>query len=156
MDTIGQICVLLEKKKEKFNDYEKYTLEMLHCGADDIENYITQRAEIATEIDELTEEIGRICDGEANGDVFFRTASSKINYDEVPPELHPVFEAGQQVRSVANRILQSEKQVLERLESLKEEARSKIRENQNLPKIKKYLSDLGDQPTDGNLTNGKA
>ena len=156
MDVIGQVCILLEKKKEQFNEYERCTLEMLHCEADDVENYITQRGAIANEIDEITEEIGRICDNFPGGALLFETASAKVNFEDIPPEFGPVFEAGQQVRSVAYRISESEKQALERLTSLKEEARAKIRENQNLPRIKKYLSDLGDQPTDGNLTSGKA
>ena len=156
MDTVAQICELLEAKKEKFGQYERATLAMLDCGVDDIENYITERAVLATEIDELDEEIARICDDEPNGNVWYSAAKANLNFSQVPPELQPVFEGGQQVRSLASRIATSEKQVVERLEFIQNEAMEKLREQQNVPKIKKYLSDLGDQPNTGSFKSEKA
>ena len=156
MDTITQICLLLEQKKNKFLEYEQATMEMLHCDADDIEEYITKRGILANEIDGISEEIGRVCNQEPNGQLYFQAAAAAVNFDEILPEMHPIYELGQQTRSVVARIMNSDKQVVERLELLKAEALAKIKENQNLPKIKKYLSDLGDTAENGQFTSGKA
>lgn len=156
MDTIAKVLALLEKKSEFFDEYEKATQELLRCDADDVEYYITRRAELANEIDQVTEEIGLACDGQPSGEIMFAAASSRVDYQNVPPELRPVFESGQNIRSTASRIMQTEMQAISRLESLRDEAKEKIRQNQNLPKIKKYLTDLAETPAETSFTEGKA
>lgn len=156
MDTIGCIGKLLEEKNTKFLAYEQATLEMLHCDVDAIENYIIKRGELANEIDACTEEIGRVCDKEPNGKLLFQAALAQINYEMVPPDMYPLYELGQQILGVASRVRTSDGQVLERLETLKQDALAKIKENQNLPKIKKYLVDLGENTASGSFTSGKA
>ncbi len=156
MDTIAKIGMLLQEKENKFLAYEQTTLDMLHCEADAIEDYIIKRGQLANEIDEITEEIGRLCDKEPHSRLLFQAASAQINFDQILPEMQPLYEQGQRILGVVSRIQNSEKQVVTRLESLKAEALTKIKENQNLPKIKKYLVDLGDTPTSGNFTSEKA
>lgn len=154
--TVEKVLTLLDKKAGLFTEYEKATQDLLVCEADDVEKYIIERGRLANEIDEVTEEIGFVCDGEPNGEVIFSAASAKINYDRVPPELRSVFESGQNVRSIAARILETDKQVTARLEGIRDEAKEKIRQNQNMPKIKKYLTDLTEKPGEGGLKSGKA
>lgn len=156
MDTITAVCSLLEEKKKQLLNYEEATLAMLSCDADDVEHYIIERSKLAIAVDELGDEIARLCDGEAAGVVLLETAQGKMTFEKVPSEYQCVFYGAQGVSSVVNRIKESDKQVVERLELLRDEARQAIRQNQNLPKIKKYLTDLTDKSADGGLTSGKA
>ncbi len=156
MDINVQLCVLLEKKVAKFSQYETLTQELLHCEVDDIDDYITKRGLLANEIDALDEDIQTLCEGGARAELYYRTAMGRVNFAEISPDLQPAFELSQQVRRVIGRIQNGEVQVMERLQGLKSEALGKIRENQNLPKIKKYLVDLGEAPPEGHFTSGKA
>lgn len=156
MDTVGKVLALLDHKAELFAEFEKATQELLVCDVDDVEHYITRRGELANEIDSVMEEIGRICDAAPGGGVIFDAANARIDYDRVPPEYHPLFAVGQNIRSVVSRVRQTDKQVVARLEGLRDDAKDKIRQNQNIPKIKKYLTDLADKPGEAGLTTGKA
>ena len=156
MDIAAELCRLLEQKKEHFLEYEQATLAMLDCEADDVDQYITQRGFIATEIDELTEQMARLCDGLPERDLLLEAAAGQVDFGNVPSEYHCVFYGGQAVRSVVNRIMETEKQVVARFEGMREEAREYIRLNQHIPKIKKYLANLADKPADMGLTNEKA
>ncbi|MGD9560461.1 MAG: hypothetical protein AB7V55_07640 [Oscillospiraceae bacterium] len=156
MDTIAEICRLMEAKKERFFEYEKATLAMLECGPDDVEHYITQRGELAIEIDALTEQIARLASEEPAAELLVAAAAGRAEFAQLPPEYHCVFYEAQSVQSVANRIRETEKQVLARLNMFKDEALANIRQNQNLPKIKKYLTDLSGKNAQGSLTDEKA
>lgn len=156
MDVIAQICTLLEQKKALFTEYEQATQALLDCEADTVENYITQRGQKAIEIDALTEEIARLCSGMPASDLLLDATLARIDFAKLPPEYHSVFYEAQAVRSVAHRVSETDKQVVVRLEQLRDEALLNIRQNQNVPKIKKYLTDLSDRPSAGSLTDGKA
>lgn len=156
MDTVGKILTLLDKKAALFFEYEKATQDILYCEPDDVEHYITLRGGLANEIDEVTEKIGLACDEMPNSEVVFATASGRINYDKVPPEYQLIFESSQSIRSTMSRIMEAEKQVIVRLEAFRDEAKKKIRQNQNVPKIKKYLTGLMEKQGEGGLTDGKA
>ncbi len=155
MDIIQNICHLLNDKKDKFSEYEKLTIEMLHCNVDDLGNYITKRSKLANEIDEISAKIETLCLKEPKGDVYAKVSYAQLSFENVPVELQPMFELGQQVRGTMARILKLEPQVIQRLEGLKREAFQKIKENHNLPKIKKYLTNLGEQPSSGHFTSTK-
>ena len=156
VNTVEKICALLEKKKQLFLEYEQATKTLLECDADAAEHYITQRSELATKVDEVTEEIGRICDKEEYSELLMNIAAGQTNFEDVPTEYKGIFTQAQEVRGIAYRISTEEPQVLQRLGSLRTEAEVKIRENQHLPKIKKYLTDLNQQPGTGAITDGKA
>ncbi len=156
MDSTGYVSQLLEEKKAKFLEYEEATRAMLTCDADSVEHYITLRGSLANEIDQINEQIGRASDEAANGNLLLDTAMTRVNFEHIPPEYKPIFEEAQAVGSVAFRIQELDKQVMERLAQLREEAREGIRQNQNLPKIKKYLTDLASPQDEQSLTSGKA
>ncbi len=153
---VKEICKLLEKKKQLFLEYEKATKTLLECDADAAEHYITQRSELATKVDEVTEEIGRICDKEDYSQLLMKIAAGQSNYEDVPSEYREIFAQAQEVQGIVYRISTTEPQVMQRLENLRGEAEVKIRENQHLPKIKKYLTDLNQQPGTGAIKDGKA
>ncbi len=156
MDTVARLCSLLEEEKQCFMAYEQATLALLSCEADAAEQYIIQRGELANQVDTLIEDMARLCDGEPAGDVLLAAAKGNIDFARVPSEHQPVFYAGQAVRSVIHRITQTEQQAEARLQALRRQALERIKQNQNLPKIKRYLSDLGSGADEVSLTHGKA
>lgn len=156
MDRIIQLCTLLEKKIDLFSEYEKDTLELIKCEPEDMEHYTIHREALANEIDDLQEEIGRLCDADPNAKLLYDTTNAKLPYSQVPPEWHPVFERAQNMLSVISRIQQSDKQIIERMEKIREDAQDKIKQNQHMPKIKKYLTDLSTKPEEGTFRSGKA
>lgn len=137
-------------------EYEKATLALAESDEDSAEHYIMERSRLATEIDQLTEEIGRLCDREGSGELLMQIALAAVNYESVPQEYRGVYEKAQETRSVIFRIKGEEEQALAHLVEMKNEAELKIRENQHIPKIKKYLTDLSEQPGRGVLKDGKA
>ncbi len=156
MDTVARLCSLLEDEKQCFMQYEEATQALLDCEADAAEQYIIQRGMLANQVDALIEDMARLCDAEPAGEVLLAAAKGGIEFARVPGEYQCVFYAGQAVRSVIYRIGQTEQQAMARLEALREQALMRIRQNQNLPKIKKYLSGLGSGPEEVSLTHGKA
>lgn len=156
MDKIIQLCTLLEKKIELFTEYEKETLELIKCEPEGMEHYIIRRTELANEIDGVTEEIGKACDADPNAKLLYETASAQIPYSQVPPEWRPVFERAQNMFSVISRIQQSDSQIVERMEGIRKDAKERIKQNQHMPKIKKYLTDLSSKPEEGSYRSGKA
>ncbi|NLW78161.1 MAG: hypothetical protein GXY32_01955 [Ruminococcaceae bacterium] len=156
MDAIGQISTLLEQKKALFLEYEQATRALLDCEVDAVEKYITERGKKAIEIDALTEEIARLSSDVPAGELLREATLARIDFADLPPEFHDVFYDAQAVRSVAYRISELDKQVVTRLESLRDEAMAQIKQNQNMPKIKKYLTSLSDKPPAGSLSDGKA
>ncbi len=156
VDTIAKVCELLDEIKNNLLSYEKATQDMLTCDVDDVEHYITLRAGMANKMDALLAEIEDVCATEENANTIYQAALARLPFSEVPPELVPVFEFGQSNRSAVARIGQTEKQVMERLEGFRQEARDNLRQNQNMPKIRQYLGVLADKAEHESLTNGKA
>lgn len=156
MDTISELCTLLEAKKELFLRYEEVTLAMLDCGMDDVEHYITERDKIATDVEAVVEEMARLCAEEPGGHQMLEASEARVDFAKVPSEYHCLYYGGQAVRSIISRIMESDKQVVERLRVWRDEALEAIRQNQNMPKIKKYLTDLTDTKSESSLTNNKA
>ncbi|MDL2293605.1 hypothetical protein LJC60_03130 [Ruminococcaceae bacterium OttesenSCG-928-D13] len=155
MDTVGKLCALLEKESDLFLEYEQATLALLDCAADDAEHYIMLRGAKANEIDGLVEEIAQVCGQVPDAAVLLECTKASLPFDRVPAGYQPVYYAGQNVRSVIHRIGQSDVQAMQRLERLRDEAVEAIKQNQNMPKIRKYLTDLTDVPH-APLRNDKA
>lgn len=156
MDKMTEISRLLDEIKKQFLEYEKATIALLECEVDDVEHYITVRSEIAIEVDELREELAKICRNEDGGEVLYKAAMANIDFERVPSEYQSIFYEGQAVRSVMHRVSMTEKQVIARMERLRSEALEHIRQNQNMPKIKRYLEDLSGGTIVGGLKDSKA
>lgn len=156
MDIIKQVCALLQEKLELFLQYKAATENLQTCKADFAEQYITQRQELANKIDAKNEEIAKMCELEPASQLLFAAANAQTNFDGLPNEYQAVFYKGQEVQSVIGQILQSEKRAEENLQSLKAQALEGIRQNKDVPKIKKYLSDLTQPMPQGGLRDEKA
>lgn len=152
---IGEICVLLEQKKDRFAEYEQATQALLDCPPDDAEHYITRRSELATVIDGLDEQLHQLCGQAPDAAELWACTRANLPFERVPSAYQPVYYTAQGVQSIIQRIIQTEQQAKERLERLRQEALDAIKQNQNVPKIKKYLTGLTDVPVQP-LTESKA
>ena len=155
MDIVSEMCLLLEAEKNRFIEYEVATQALMDCTPDDAENYITVRGQKANEIDGIREEIAALCGQVEDCAVLLNCSKAALAFEKVPNEYHPVYYAAQGVMSVISRIRQSDAQALQHIEKMRDEALESIKQNQNMPKIKKYLTDLADTQM-GGFTAGKA
>jgi hypothetical protein len=156
MDIVTNLCTLLDCKKELFSKYEQATLALLDCAVDDAEHYITERGRIATEIDGVVDEIEQGCGQLPDAAVLLACVTARIEFDRVPGGYQCIYYSGQAVNSVIQRIARTEEQVTERLRRLRGEALDGIRQNRDLPRIRKYLTDLTEIPGGSSLTDSKA
>ncbi len=155
MELAAQLYDLLAEKKSKFLQYEQLTQDMLHCSTDDLGDYITKRGNLANEIDLLSERMQELYQPQKNAELYAKICFAQADFADVPKAMHPLFTLGQEVRAVLARTQKMEPAIMQRLETLKTEAFQKIKENRNMPKIKKYLSNLGEQPGSGHFTSTK-
>jgi hypothetical protein len=156
MDMVANLCALLDRKKALFSEYERATLALLDCAFDDAEHYITERGRIATEIDGVVDEIEQGCGQLPDAAVLLACVTARIGFDHVPGGYQCVYYSGQAVNSVIQRIAHTEEQVMERLKRLRGEALDSIRQNRDLPKIRKDLADLTEASGGGlSLTDSK-
>lgn len=156
MEISETLLMLLEQKKEKFTAYEAATKALLTCEQDSAEHYIIERGALATEIDNLNEEIGRLCDKREDSILAVQVVAAQCNFEHVPQDLQLVYEKAQAVRGVMARIVDMEPLVLQRMDKFQLENKELIRQNHNLPKIKKYLNDLSENPAGTGFITGKA
>lgn len=140
MNITQALCEQLEKKKELFLIYEENTAALTQCAAEDIEHYITKRTELAIDIDKVNEKIEEICEKQPQSGRLRDAAANRCEFDTLPQELHCVFETGQEVLGVMNRIAGYEPAALARMQALLAEYREGIASTQNAPKIARYIS----------------
>ncbi len=155
MSDIDKLCEALKEKKTVFSQYEEATLAMLSCEVDDVEQYIIQRDTLTIKGEELNNKIAKICDMHPDKERLIATTRALIDYDKVPQEYHELYEKAQAIRSIGNRVLENDKKVMERMKVWQKNALSNIKQNQNMPKIKKYLTDLTEKKSTGMLRDQK-
>ncbi len=155
MNDIDKLCEVLKEKKAVFTQYEEATMAMLSCEVDDVEQYIIQRDTLAIKGEELNNRIAKVCDMHPDKERLIATTNALINYDKVPQEYHELYEKAQAIRSIGNRVLESDKKVMERMAMWQKNALKSIKQNQNMPKIKKYLTDLTEKKSSGMLRDQK-
>lgn len=155
MDITENLCGLLAEKKQWFEKYQACTEALETCDIDDIEDYITKRTQYAIEIDKIDEAIGENCLGENNGALLHAAAFNRCDFEDVPESARLVFERAQEIFAIIFQIQEREPMILERMKTLREDLREKIRERQNVPKIAKYLGGLAVRPENGRFLGGQ-
>lgn len=152
MEIIEKLCVLLEQKKDLFARYEAYTEKLGVCDmerTEDIEEYITNRADLANQIDKLNREITSLCEKAKNRKQLLAWMGNRCNYDEVQPEARGLFSRSQEIFGIMNRIAAQEPQIVQRMRGECDGLLVKIKGAQNTPKIARYLNSLTSKPETG-------
>ncbi|MEM1485302.1 hypothetical protein V6615_10545 [Oscillospiraceae bacterium PP1C4] len=152
---IELICQLLCEEKAAYLEYETHTQRLAICDIDEIELYVEQREALIKQINEMDQQIKKLCDkDEADGLLAYQAVKCKCDKEQLPERLDKIYDAGQEIFAVANRIRGMEPQILERLEFERANLLMKIKENNQSVQAKasKYYSpDL----QEGRLLNSK-
>lgn len=143
MNITDTIIGLLRKKLALFSEFEHYTELLSECDIDCMSNYITNRTAIANQIDEISKSIIDACKTAEVTPAADSIVNNKCKFSEIPDNWKPVFEISQEIFGCANRCVEMNTHVTNRMILLREHLKQRICETQNTPKIKKYLSASG-------------
>ena len=143
MQMIQDVVLLLQKKLALFLEFERYTNLLTGCDMDDMADYITKRAELANEIDNVTDQISRLSNTITVSPPVADILSNSCNFSEVPPQWQLVFSEAQHVRAVISRCTDLNQQALERMIGLRDQLKDRIVEAKNTPRLIKYISSSG-------------
>lgn len=143
LNNIDELLMLLENRLSLFLEFEEYTAQLNECDIDAIGNYITKRAAIANQIDDVTRRITAKCETLSTTPAINDIISNKCSFGEVPEELKPLFAASQQTIAAVKRCQEHNDSALIRMQTLQEYLKRRIAETKNTPKIIKYLSASG-------------
>lgn len=122
------ICGLLDEIKKLLVDFEKETIEILSCDADNIEGHTECRVNITGELDILIKKIDDICDNMENGAAIRKIIRNVSAYTDVSGDEEEIFLKAQEIFSLLNRIKDSNVQAVDRINLEKELLMKKIRE----------------------------
>lgn len=143
MQMIQDVVLLLQKKLALFLEFERYTNLLTSCNMDDMADYITKRAELANEIDNVTDQISERTNAVAVSPSLDSILSNSCDFSELPPQWQPVFLEAQQIRAVISRCTDVNQQALERMIDLRDQLKERIAESKNTPRLIKYISSSG-------------
>lgn len=148
-NSIEMLCDCLMQKKMLFEQYAQHTDQMMVCEIDQLEHYITQRAQLAIEIDQINAEIETICEADLEQEALRDAVNNRGNYGDLVDHIRPVYDAATRVFVLINRIYNKEAEVMARMQSERDQLREKIKEESNTPKLLKYLNGLTEQTPTG-------
>ncbi|MEG2086585.1 MAG: hypothetical protein RR022_00195 [Angelakisella sp.] len=135
---------LLAQKKELFLQYEAITDRLLEATeVDDMEKYITQRGDLAMQIDNIDAALQQELTpwGQAARQLLTGHDPSEGVLEELAPLTEPVSE----IMTVVRRIRMKNSDAVEQMQRTRAEAEDQIKKAQNIPKINKYLTGLADR-----------
>lgn len=143
MQIVQDILLLLKKKQNLFLEFERYTNLLTICSIDDMNNYITKRADLANKIDNVTDQISELIKTVTITPSAQSILSNSCSYLEVPLQWQPVFTEAQNIKGIIARCIEVNQQVLIRMQDLRSHLKTRISQTKNTPRIIKYLSSSG-------------
>ncbi|HWP51917.1 MAG TPA: hypothetical protein VN626_09520, partial [Clostridia bacterium] len=143
MQIAQSVSLLLEKKQELFLEFERYTNLLTTCDIDDMANYITKRATIANEIDNVTDQITELIKTSNVTPSAEAILSISCSYSEVPIQWQPAFLEAQKISGIVARCVEVNQQAQQRMYGMRDHLKDRIVQTKNTPRIIKYLSSSG-------------
>lgn len=142
----------LEQKRALFARYEACTNSMCSCETEALQNYITERAGLATQIDRLNADLESLCAMSMNPELTRDAMANTASYGELPPDLRQVYDQGAQIITIADHIRGMESQILDRMQGEREDLMEKIKKGSGTAKVFHYVKSM--QPTGQNVYLG--
>ncbi len=143
MQSVQKITSLLEKKLNLFLEFEHCTNLLTTCDIDDMANYITKRANLANEIDNVTDQIAEIAKSVRVSPAAEAILANSCAYSEVPLQWQPVFLEAQKIKGVIARCAEVNEQAFLRMSDMRNHLKERIVQTKNTPRIIKYLTSSG-------------
>lgn len=143
MQIVQNILSLLTKKQLLFLEFERYTNLLLVCDVDDMDNYIIKRANLANEIDNVTVQISDLTKTATVIPSATAILDNRCSFSEVPLQWQDVFIESQKLHGIVSRCIEANLQALERMTEVRDHLKELIAQNNNTPRIIKYISSSG-------------
>ena len=140
---VQNILSLLTKKQSLFLEFERYTNLLLVCDVDDMDNYIIKRANLANEIDNVTVQISDLTKTATVIPSANAILDNSCSFSEVPLQWQEVFIESQKIYGIVSRCIEANLQALERMTEVRDHLKELIAQNNNTPRIIKYISTSG-------------
>lgn len=139
---VVSIVELINKKKELFKDFMMISQEMVHGDLDLLVELDERRTEIRLKLEALDEEMKQIYENESDADYIVRVLKNVENRGDVCNEYLEIFDASQDLLSIAYRVKENEEQVMANLNKCREQLMEQIKDNQQSSKVIGYLKSL--------------
>lgn len=151
MKDIQSILHNLDQKKEQILRFEKLSELLLTSNIEQMEEIVDKREDIIQTINALEEELMLMPSYQEYPDEIRNAIKNRGNRDDINSEYLPLFDKGQELFAIVNRISLMEDAILQHIEDCRIELEEKIRESNTLPKIKRYLDTIPNELEDGSL-----
>lgn len=150
------ILECLEQKKALFRLYEECTSKMGACSIEDLQDYITERAGLANEIDQLNREIDAFCDTSDDPELMRDAVANRGNYGDFPQYMLPVYNKASEILTCISHVYNMEPQIKQRMSEESARLLQKIRSNSDTAKVYHYVKNLkSSDEGDGLFSNRK-
>lgn len=146
------ILECLEQKRTLFAQYEECTANMRDGESDVLQNYITERAGLATKIDRLDVELSELCEVARNPELIRSAISNEASYGDLPPDLRQIYDKGAQIITLVDRVYRMETQIVDRMQQERSDLMEKIKKGSGTAKVYNYVKSM--QSTGGNVYLG--
>lgn len=151
MKDIQEIVNNLEQKKVLMSQFEQLSESLLVSEIDQLESLVDQREEIIQQVNELDNQLERIPLYQKDMETIQNAIKNRMNRSDINSEYLPIFDKGQEIFAVVNRIAKMELLIASHLEDCRKDLEEKLKESNNLPKIRKYLDTIPNEIEDGFL-----
>lgn len=131
MNNTDKICRILDEIKLNLEQFEKETIEIISCDAENIEPHTQKRVDITKTVDILFSRIDEICKHMEDGDEIRKIIRNVSLFTEVSEDKEKIFMKSQEIFSVFTRIKDSDIQAVNRINLEKEILIKKIKETNN-------------------------
>lgn len=129
MKDLEQILDLFEQKKIYFLHYEKEMENLPLLPAEEMESCLERGAVLIKRIEELEARLGPLI--QQNGPLAISAANHDCDRRQLDPELGKIYDASLGAKSVANRIVENDGMIRQRIAYEREQALEKIKEINN-------------------------
>ena len=141
-EQVVAIVELVYKKKELFKDFMVISQEMVHGEFDLLMELDERRTEIRVKLEALDEEMKSIYESDSDADYIVRVLKNVENRGDVCDEYLSIFDASQELLSIAYRVKENEELVMANLNKCREQLMEQIKDNQQSSKLIGYLKSL--------------
>lgn len=150
MNKFDEIEALLTQKLDLFCQYEQQTDALINASEDCVDNYITNRDELAINIDTISQKILAALD--KSDKMLENAVYCRGSYSDFNPQQAHINDISSKIYACISRISEKNSLFTDNLSAQKDATMDKIKQSKNTPKIKKYLGALGSQQNDSILS----
>ena len=146
-----RIIEFLELKRQLFLEYEQASIALTYSDIEQMEFIVEEREQLKEKIDQIDEKISQSSVVQHYGEAVWKTIRNQLNRSDVNPELLPLFDKGQEIFAILNRVMQMEPLIIKHIEDTQKELEQKIKGSNSIPKIRKYFDTIQTDLEDGSL-----